>query len=93
MASPSGSTSYSSEGSFLTVGNYPAMHVQAAEVESRLPEGKTSVFMAIFLVVNAALGAGLLAFPLAFYMTGGFVSGILMELVRQLLSMVSQGWL
>ena len=75
------SASYSPEGSYLTVSNHPAMHVQGAEVENRLPKGKTSVFGAIFLVVNAALGAGLLAFPLAFYMTGGFVSGILIELV------------
>ena len=49
----------------------------------RLPEGKTSPFWAIFLVVNAALGAGLLTFPLSFYMTGGIVSGIIIELVRE----------
>lgn len=48
----------------------------------QLPEGKTSAFWAIFLVVNAALGAGLLVLPLSFYMTGGIVYGILIELVR-----------
>ena len=57
------------------------MHVQEQEKESILPAGKTSAFWAIFLVVNAALGAGLLAFPLSFSMTGGVVSGILIELV------------
>lgn len=55
---------------------------EQAEVGEGLPEGKTSIFFAIFLVVNAALGAGLLAIPLSFYMTGGIVSGILIELVR-----------
>ena len=44
--------------------------------------GKTSIFWAIFLVVNAALGAGLLAFPLSFYMTGGVIVGVAIELVR-----------
>ncbi len=47
-----------------------------------VPAGKTSVFWAIFLVVNAALGAGLLAFPMSFYMTGGMVIGVAIELVR-----------
>lgn len=62
-----------------------SMSVQEqAELGYRLPDGKTSIFWAIFLVVNAALGAGLLAFPLSFYMTGGIVSGILIELVRNL---------
>lgn len=68
--------------SFLTVnGGGSPLHVQQAASGSRLPEGKTSIFWAIFLVVNAALGAGLLAFPLSFHMTGSIVSGILIELV------------
>lgn len=49
-----------------------------------LAAGKTSAFWAIFLVVNAALGAGLLAFPLSFYMTGGVVIGVIIELVRSM---------
>lgn len=64
--------------------NSSVLHVQQAgsgSPGSRLPEGKTSIFWAIFLVVNAALGAGLLAFPLSFYMTS-IVTGILIELVR-----------
>lgn len=56
------------------------VHVQKGG--KQLPEGKTSAFWAIFLVVNAALGAGLLVLPLSFYMTGGIVYGILIELVR-----------
>ncbi len=91
MASGGASTSSGSEGGYTTVGGYPSMHVQAVEVEveSRLPEGKTSAFWAIFLVVNAALGAGLLVFPLSFYMTGGIVTGILIELVSQYLEVDS----
>lgn len=69
---------------FLTVRGCPGgMSVQEqAGIRDGLPEGNTSIFWAIFLVVNAALGAGLLAIPLSFYMTGGIVSGILIELVR-----------
>jgi hypothetical protein len=65
-------------------GGPDTMSVQSAlsAPPGRLPEGKTSIFWAIFLVVNAALGAGLLAIPLSFYMTGGILSGILIELVR-----------
>ena len=54
-------------------------HVQKS---GDVPAGKTSIFWAIFLVVNAALGAGLLAFPMSFYMTGGVVIGVVIELVR-----------
>ena len=66
---------------YSTLQPSPATSVQALPGLDRLPEGKTSIFWAIFLVVNAALGAGLLAFPLSFYMTGGIVVGILVELV------------
>ena len=75
-------------GSLQTVRGYPdGMSIQEQiGIGGRLPEGKTSIFWAIFLVVNAALGAGLLTFPLSFYMTGGIVSGIVIELVRVLIS-------
>ena len=38
---------------------------------TRLPPGKTSPWGAVFIIVNAALGAGLLTFPVAFYSAGG----------------------
>lgn len=82
MAASKGTLSAASSGSFLTVNGWTEIHVQNAGTERRLPEGKTSIFWAIFLVVNAALGAGLLAFPLSFYMTGSILLGILIELVR-----------
>ena len=76
-------THSSSTEDYLTVRNFPTMSVQERDSSAnRLPEGKTSVFWAIFLVVNAALGAGLLTFPLSFYMTGGYIYGIVIELVR-----------
>lgn len=47
----------------------------------QLPQGKTSPWGAIFIVVNAALGAGLLAFPLAFYSAGGILPALLVMAV------------
>lgn len=41
----------------------------------------TSWYASIFLVVNAALGAGLLNFPEAYYQSGGLVVGIAVQLV------------
>lgn len=75
MESPKLSSISDSESSIPRI-----IHLQ--EDENGPPAGKTSIFWAIFLVVNAALGAGLLAFPLSFYMTGGVVVGVVIELVR-----------
>ncbi|XP_038661936.1 putative sodium-coupled neutral amino acid transporter 7 [Scyliorhinus canicula] len=47
---------------------------------NRKREGSTSAFGAVFIVVNAALGAGLLNFPYAFFVAGGVVSGIILLL-------------
>lgn len=46
-----------------------------------LPRGSSSAIGAIFIVVNAALGAGLLAFPQTFYNAGGVAYGVLIEVV------------
>lgn len=51
------------------------------EWEVRLPQGKTSPFGAVFIIVNAALGAGLLTFPLAFYLAGGILPALSVTLV------------
>ncbi|XP_072374731.1 sodium-coupled neutral amino acid transporter 7 isoform X2 [Scyliorhinus torazame] len=48
---------------------------------NRKQEGSTSASGAVFIVVNAALGAGLLNFPYAFFVAGGVVSGIILLLV------------
>ena len=70
------------DSSLLEVRSFKVVHIQNTMSGNQLlPEGKTSIFWAIFLVVNAALGAGLLAFPLSFSLTEGFITGILIELV------------
>ncbi|XP_028823918.1 putative sodium-coupled neutral amino acid transporter 7 [Denticeps clupeoides] len=42
--------------------------------------GGTSAVGAVFIVVNAALGAGLLNFPAAFNMAGGVTSGVVLQM-------------
>lgn len=39
----------------------------------------TSPFGSVFIVVNAALGAGLLSFPQAFVFAGGLIGGLTLE--------------
>uniref|UniRef100_A0A671ENM9 Sodium-coupled neutral amino acid transporter 7 n=1 Tax=Rhinolophus ferrumequinum TaxID=59479 RepID=A0A671ENM9_RHIFE len=45
-----------------------------------LSRGTTSTFGAIFIVVNACLGAGLLNFPAAFSTAGGVAAGIMLQM-------------
>lgn len=49
--------------------------------ETRRLAGGTSAVGAVFIVVNAALGAGLLNFPAAFSAAGGVTAGIVLQLV------------
>nr|XP_014353655.1 PREDICTED: putative sodium-coupled neutral amino acid transporter 7 isoform X1 [Latimeria chalumnae] len=42
--------------------------------------GGTSAFSSVFIVVNAALGAGLLNFPAAFNTAGGVAAGIAVQM-------------
>uniref|UniRef100_A0A8C5QCV7 Sodium-coupled neutral amino acid transporter 7 n=1 Tax=Leptobrachium leishanense TaxID=445787 RepID=A0A8C5QCV7_9ANUR len=53
----------------------------ATSPEPRRLAGGTSPAGAIFIVVNAALGAGLLNFPAAFNAAGGVTAGISLQLV------------
>ena len=46
-----------------------------------ISEGKSNLMGATFVVTNAALGAGMLTFPYAFYLTGGWYWGITTEVV------------
>lgn len=46
--------------------------------------GTTSTLGAVFIVVNACLGAGLLNFPAAFSTAGGVASGIALQMVSAL---------
>jgi len=50
-------------------------------VSSSPPQGGTSTIGAIFLIVNAALGAGLLNFPKAFDLAGGVLTAVLVQAV------------
>ena len=46
-----------------------------------LPQGTSRSYGAVFIVINAAMGAGLLTFPYAFYLTGGWQWGLIVQLV------------
>lgn len=48
----------------------------------RRRSGGVSPLGAVFIVVNAALGAGLLNFPAAFNMAGGVTAGVMLQMVR-----------
>ncbi|MCJ8738046.1 hypothetical protein PDJAM_G00031170 [Pangasius djambal] len=54
--------------------------IVAPHAQSKQTQGKTSPYGAVFIVVNAALGAGLLNFPAAFYMAGGVVAGVVLQM-------------
>lgn len=49
--------------------------------EAGLPQGQTSPLGAIFIIINAALGGGLLTFPVAFYSAGGILPALLVMAV------------
>ena len=50
----------------------------SAQSSSTSAEG-TSTLGSIFLIVNAALGAGLLNFPKAFHLAGGVLTGLVVQ--------------
>lgn len=61
----------------------PARLLQSPGAEEPRPAStSTSMLGAVFIVVNAALGAGLLNFPAAFRMAGGVAAGIAMQMVK-----------
>ena len=53
------------------------------EIKGESPRG-TSWFMSAFLVVNAALGAGLLNFPIAYHQAGGVATAVGIQMVNEL---------
>ncbi|XP_007438959.1 putative sodium-coupled neutral amino acid transporter 7 [Python bivittatus] len=57
----------------------PSMELEPKGREEHRP-ATTSMLGAVFIVVNAALGAGLLNFPAAFQMAGGVAAGIAMQM-------------
>ena len=67
----------------LNVGNNSTSKSEhySYQYEDKLPDGRTSVVGAAFIVGNAAIGGGLLAVPYAFYSAGGAIGGSLLEAV------------
>nr|XP_039273186.1 putative sodium-coupled neutral amino acid transporter 7 [Styela clava] len=66
--------------------------IETGDEKVELPdvdEGKTSTPAAVFIVVNAAMGAGLLNFPNAFGQAGGIGPGVAMELMFLILIVTS----
>ena len=49
------------------------------DFEENVPS--TSSFAAVFIIVNAAMGAGLLNMPQAFGLSGGIITGMTLQLV------------
>ncbi|XP_036442857.1 putative sodium-coupled neutral amino acid transporter 7 [Colossoma macropomum] len=58
----------------------PSVDSIQAPGQSQQHRGGTSAFGAVFIVVNAALGAGLLNFPAAFGMAGGVTAGVVLQM-------------
>ena len=80
--------SYSKEDSSLNSENHlgnlqDGCHSESSSVNVRVtrPRSGSSPYGAVFIVINAALGAGLLTFPYTFYLTGGWYWGLILQLV------------
>lgn len=58
--------------------------IRHLEADRRRSAGVSSLG-AVFIVVNAALGAGLLNFPAAFNMAGGVTAGVALQMVSRAL--------
>ncbi|KAL7854394.1 hypothetical protein SRHO_G00165840 [Serrasalmus rhombeus] len=58
----------------------PSVDSIQAPGQSQQRRDGTSAFGAVFIVVNAALGAGLLNFPAAFNMAGGVTAGVVLQM-------------
>ena len=62
----------------------PLLRTRAAtEIEDAKKKNTTSPFGSIFVLINAALGAGLLAFPYAFWSSGGVAIALFLEAVSK----------
>lgn len=76
----------------FTQGNEGKPSISYAGPHQEKLNGRSSAYGAVFIVINAAFGAGLLAFPYAFFLAGGkstVVGGIISEAVSYLLFVYS----
>lgn len=60
----------------------PLLRTHGPNKTENFKDNTTSPAGAIFVLINAALGGGLLAFPYAFWSAGGIVVGLLLQAVR-----------
>ena len=76
-------TDYTSDESSALLGGPIAVPPESKYTPRQEPttSGKTSSFGAVFIVVNACIGAGLLNFPAAYQAAGGIAVGTSMQLV------------
>ena len=74
-------TDYTSDESSALLGGHVTVVSGNKHVPREPTSGKTSTFGAIFIVVNACIGAGLLNFPAAYQAAGGIAVGTSMQLV------------
>ena len=63
-------------------GIIPLLRTHRLDNAEKLNNNTTSLGGAIFVLINAALGGGLLAFPNAYWSSGGFVMGLILQAVR-----------
>ncbi|XP_064836006.1 sodium-coupled neutral amino acid transporter 7-like [Oncorhynchus masou masou] len=67
----------------------PSVESVHPPLSDREKRGGVSAIAAVFIVVNAALGAGLLNFPAAFNMAGGVIAGVALQM--SMLSFIISG--
>lgn len=60
----------------------PLLRTHRPNNAEELKNKTTSPGGTIFVLINAALGGGLLAFPNAYWSSGGFVMGLILQAVR-----------
>ena len=60
----------------------PLLRTHKSNDVEKMKDSTTSPAGAIFVLINAALGAGLLAFPHAFWSSNGIVMGLILQAVR-----------
>ena len=63
-------------------GIIPLLRTHRPDNAEKLNNNTTSLGGAIFVLINAALGGGLLAFPSAYWSSGGFIMGLILQAVR-----------
>ena len=77
----SGDSSVHDDSPVASKSNFLGRVADLSAQSERAEPAKSSFFGSVFLVVNASIGAGLLAFPFAFQQAGGVAGAIVLQLV------------